>query len=108
MALLCLAGRPTRPQTRGGNRRPGTGAGDEARVAEAARAALPASNPRGRHEPYPPKASGRGASTDSPAVRPSGYDATLRAAIERVVMSRTTIEIELAEGMASDDQNRIL
>jgi hypothetical protein len=30
------------------------------------------------------------------------------AAIERVVMSRTTIEIELAEGMTSDDQNRIL
>jgi site-specific DNA recombinase len=49
-----------------------------------------------------------GASTDSPAVRPSDYDATLRAAIERVVMSRTTIEIELAEGVASDDQNRIL
>jgi site-specific DNA recombinase len=41
-------------------------------------------------------------------VRPSDYDATLRAAIERVVMSPTTIEIELAEGMASDDQNRIL
>jgi hypothetical protein len=41
-------------------------------------------------------------------VRPSDDDATLRAAIERVVMSRTTIEIELAEGMASDDQNRIL
>jgi hypothetical protein len=40
-------------------------------------------------------------------VRPSDY-ATLHAAIERVVMSRTTIEIELAEGMASDDQNRIL
>jgi site-specific DNA recombinase len=39
---------------------------------------------------------------------PSDYDATLRAVIERVVMSRTTIEIELAEGMASDDQNRIL
>ena len=55
-----------------------------------------------------PKASGHGASTDSPAVHPSDDDATLRAAIERVVMSRTTIEIELAEGMASDDQNRIL
>jgi site-specific DNA recombinase len=41
-------------------------------------------------------------------VRPSDYDATLRAAIERVVLSRTTIEIELAEGIASDDQNRIL
>jgi site-specific DNA recombinase len=80
----------------------------EARVAEAARAASPAFNRQGRHELHQPKASGRGASTDSPAVRPSDYDATLRAAIERVVMSRTTIEIELAEGMASDNQNRIL
>jgi site-specific DNA recombinase len=51
---------------------------------------------------------GNGAkAADSPAVRPSDYDATLPA-IERVVMSRTTIEIELAEGMTSDDQNRIL
>ena len=41
-------------------------------------------------------------------MRPSDDDATLRAAIERVVISRTTIEVELAEGMASDDQNRIL
>jgi hypothetical protein len=41
-------------------------------------------------------------------VRPSDHDATLRAAIERIVMSRTTIEIELAEGVTSDDQNRIL
>jgi hypothetical protein len=40
-----------------------------------------------------------------PAARPSDYDVTLRAAIERVVMSRTTIKIELAEGMASDDQS---
>ena len=80
----------------------------EARVAEAARAASPASNRQGWHGLHQPKASGRGASTDAPAVRPSGYDATLRAAIERVVMSRTTIEIELAEGMTSDDQNRIL
>jgi site-specific DNA recombinase len=80
----------------------------EARVAEAARAASSASNPQGRHAPRQPKASGRGASTDSPAVRPSDDEATLRAAIERVVMSRTTIEIELAEGMTSDDQNRIL
>jgi site-specific DNA recombinase len=68
----------------------------------------PASNRQGRHELHQPKGSGHGASTDSPAVRPSDYDATLRAAIERVVMSRTTIEIELAEGVASDDQNRIL
>ena len=80
----------------------------EARVAEAARAASSASNRQGRQELHQPKASGRGASTDSPVVHPSDDDATLRAAIERVVMSRTTIEIELAEGMTSDDQNRIL
>src|SRR6202035_233555 len=80
----------------------------EARVAEAGRAALSASNRQGWHALHQPKASGRGASTDSPAVRPSDDDATLRAAIERVVMSRTTIEIELAEGMTNDDQNRIL
>jgi hypothetical protein len=67
----------------------------EARVAEATRAASPASNRQGRHGLHHPNASNRGASTDSPAVRPSDYDATLRAAIERVVMSRTTIEIEL-------------
>jgi len=80
----------------------------EARVAEVARATSPASNRQGRQELHQPKASGRGASTDSAAVRPSDDDETLRAAIERVVMSRTTIEIELAEGVASDDQNRIL
>jgi site-specific DNA recombinase len=80
----------------------------ERRVTEAVRAASSASNRQGWRELHQPKASGRGASTDSPAVRSSDYDATLRAAIERVVMSRTTIEIELAEGMASGDQNRIL
>jgi hypothetical protein len=80
----------------------------EARVAEAARAASSASNRQNWHGLHQPKASGHVASTDSPAVHPRGYEATLRAAIERVVMSRTTIEIELAEGMASDDQNRIL
>jgi site-specific DNA recombinase len=41
----------------------------EARVAEAARAASPASNRQGWHELHQPKASARGASTDSPAVR---------------------------------------
>ncbi len=80
----------------------------EARVAEAVRAASPASNQQGRRELHQPRASGRGASTNSPAAPSTDYDATLRAAIERVVVSRTTIEIELAEGMASDDQNRIL
>jgi site-specific DNA recombinase len=80
----------------------------ERRVTEAVRAASPASNRQGWHERRQRKAAGHGASTDSPAVRPSDYDAQLRAAIERVVMSRTTIEIELAEGMAGEDQNRIL
>ena len=80
----------------------------ERRAAEAVRTASFACNQRGWRELHQPKASCRGASTDSPAVRPSDYDATLHAAIERVVTSRTTIEIELAEGMASDDQNRIL
>jgi site-specific DNA recombinase len=99
-----------RPSCKVANTKPGPSPGleIERRVTEAVRAASPASNRQGWHELHPPTASGRGASTDSPAVRPSGYDATLRAAIERVVMSRTTIEIELAEGMASDDQNRIL
>jgi site-specific DNA recombinase len=80
----------------------------EARVAEAARAVWAAFNRQGRHELHLLKAGGRGGSTDSPAVRPSDDEATLRAAIERVVMSRTAIEIELAGGMTSDDQNRIL
>ena len=80
----------------------------EARVAEVVRAASPASNRHGGHQLLQPKASGHHGSTNSPAAHPSGYAATLRAAIERVVTSRTTIEIELAEGEASDDQNRIL
>jgi len=79
----------------------------ERQVAEAVRAASSASNRQNWHALHQLKASRRGASTDSP-VRPGDNDATLRAAIERVVLSRTTIEIELAEGMTSDDQNRIL
>ena len=50
----------------------------------------------------------RSANRFSKAVRPSDYEATLRATIERVVISRTTIEIEFAEGVTSDDQNCIL
>jgi hypothetical protein len=80
----------------------------EARVAEAARTVSSALHRQSRPELHQLKASGCGALTDSPAAHTSDDDATLRAAIERVVMSRTTIEIELAEGMASDDQNRIL
>jgi hypothetical protein len=37
-----------------------------------------------------------------------GNAANLRAAVERVVLSQTKIEIELAESAAGDDQNRIL
>jgi site-specific DNA recombinase len=77
-------------------------------VAEAVRAVSSASNRQDWHELHQPKASGHSASIDSPAVRSSDHDATSRAAIERVVISRTTIEIELAEGMASDDQTRVL
>ena len=80
----------------------------EAKVADAARAVSSASNRQGWLQPHQPRASGRGASTDSPAVRPSDYEATLRATIERVVISRTTVEIEFAEGVAGDDQNCIL
>ncbi len=80
----------------------------ERRVTEAVRAASSASNRQGWHAPLQPKASSHSASTDCPAMRPSDHDATVRAAIERVVISRATIEIELAEEMASDDQNRIL
>ena len=80
----------------------------ERRVAEAARAASSASKRHGWQELHQPKASGSGASTDAPAAPPTDYAVTLRAAIERVVLSRTTIEIELAEEMVSDDQNRIL
>src|ERR1700678_1658346 len=69
----------------------------ERQVAEAVRAASSASKRQGWQEMEQPKASGPGASTNAPAVHPSDDDATLRAAIERVVMSRTTIEIELAE-----------
>jgi len=55
-------------------------------------------------------ASGSGAPTDLPKTRLRAIhlDANLRAAIERVVVSRTTIEIELAESAAREDQTRIL
>ena len=55
-------------------------------------------------------ASGSPAPTDLPntRLRPVGHETTLRAAVERVVVSRTTIEIELAETVAGGDRNRIL
>ena len=84
----------------------------ERRVAEAVRAASSASDRQrssGLHSAQR-GASGRGTSSDLPAARLSAVDldANLRAAVERVVVSRTTIEIELAESAAGDDHNRIL
>jgi hypothetical protein len=51
-----------------------------------------------------------GGPTDLPSTRPSAVDhgAILRGAVERVVISQTTIEIELAESAAGDEANRIL
>jgi DNA invertase Pin-like site-specific DNA recombinase len=84
----------------------------ERRVTEAAGAALSASDRRSPNgsQTGRPGASGRGASSDLPAARLSAVDldANLRAALERVVVSRTTIEIELGETVAGEDQNRIL
>jgi site-specific DNA recombinase len=50
------------------------------------------------------------APADRAAMRRGAVDnfTNLRAAIERVVISQTTIEIELAEEIVGDDQNRIL
>jgi hypothetical protein len=104
MALLCLAGRPARSQARGGIRRPGAGVGDRSEGRRGGARGLAR---------FQSARSARGASAEGERPRranrfSSGYDAALRAAIERVVMSRTTIEIELAEGIAGDDQNRVL
>jgi hypothetical protein len=83
----------------------------ERRATEAVRAALfdfdrqRSSGSQSDH----PAASGPGASADLSSARQPAIDpADLRAAIERVIISRTTIEIELAEGKVGDDQNRIL
>jgi hypothetical protein len=83
----------------------------ERRVAEAARAASSVYD-RQRSigwQSGPGGAIGPCAPSDLPArLRAIGHDANLRTAVERVVISRTTIEIELAEGTAGDNQNRIL
>ncbi len=84
----------------------------ERRVTEALRAASSASDRQrssGLHSAQR-GASGRGTSSDLPAARLSAVDldANLGAAVERVVVSRTTIGIELAESAAGDDHNRIL
>ena len=60
------------------------------------------------------RGNGIGAPTDHPAPRkaaPAGATepaAGLPAAVERVVITRTTIEIELTEGIPGEDQDRIL
>jgi hypothetical protein len=83
----------------------------ERRVAEALRGALSASigqpwsaSPTGQRK------TSSNAPADLAAMRRSAVDnaADLRAAVERVVLSQTKIEIELAESAAGDDQNRIL
>jgi len=84
----------------------------EPRVTEAVRAASAASDRQrsgGLHSAQR-GASGRGTSSDLAAARLSAVDldANLGAAVERVVVSRTMIEIELAESGAGDDHNRIL
>jgi site-specific DNA recombinase len=83
----------------------------ERRVTEAVCAALPCDHQRSSApERGHRDASGLGAPTNPPAVRPCAIDAdpNLCSAIERVVLSRTTIDIEVAEGRLGDDQNRIL
>ena len=84
----------------------------ERRVSEAVHAASSASDRQRSIGLYSAQrgASGRGTSSDLPAARLSAVDldANLETAVERVVVSRTTIEIELAEIAAGDDHNRIL
>ena len=108
MALLCVSGRLAGAQARSRVGRPRASAGDRSQSCRsrarglvrfpsaglAGTASAEGDRPR-RVDRFPSDAS-------------SDYEATLRATIERVVISRTTIEIELAEGMASDDQNCIL
>ena len=59
------------------------------------------------------RGNGLGAPTDHPAPRKAAAGAAepaagLRAAVERVVITMTTIEIELTEGIPGEDQDRIL
>jgi len=84
----------------------------ERQVTEAVRAALSASDrqrPSGLHSALH-GASGSRAPTDlsNARLRAAGHEIALRAAVERVVVSRTTIEIELAENVVGGEQNRIL
>jgi site-specific DNA recombinase len=79
----------------------------EGHVAEAVRAAFPCGRQR-RCVSLTDQRTISHAPSDRAAMRRGDNVTNLRAAIERVVISRTTIEIELAEEIVGDDQNRIL
>jgi site-specific DNA recombinase len=82
----------------------------EGHVAEAVRAAFPCGRQR-RCVSLTDQRKMSHTPSDRAAMRRGAVDnviTNLRAAIERVVISRTTIEIELAEEIVGDDQNRIL
>src|SRR5271163_145368 len=116
MALLRLAGDPARPQTRCGVCARVAAAEIERKVREAVRAALSDSDRQlaigsqgGQRRTNQP-----GAPTDFPAptkAAPSGATepaVDLRAVVERVMITRTTIEIELGEAIAGEDQDRMI
>jgi hypothetical protein len=79
-------------------------------VTDAVRAALSSDHRRSNASQNAHRGESLDAATDPKVVRLRAidHDANLRDAIERVAISRTTIEIELAEGRLGDDQNRIL
>src|SRR5271155_5812538 len=116
MALLCLAGSSAGPQARCGDHRSCAGDGDRTKSWRSgasslvrfrssacdriARRSTPDQSPSAPTDfPAPTKAAPSGA-TD-PAV-------DLRAVVERVMITRTTIEIELGEAIAGEDQDRMI
>jgi hypothetical protein len=82
----------------------------EGRVTEAVQAILSASDGQRSSESLAARRKTSSAPADLAAGRRGAVDnvANLRAAVERVVISQTTFEIELAEGVTADDQNRIV
>jgi site-specific DNA recombinase len=81
----------------------------ERRVAEAVRAALSASDDQRSSGSLAGQRKTSSAPADRAAMRRDAVNnvANLRAAVERVAISQTTIEIELAEEMVAEDQTRI-
>jgi hypothetical protein len=81
----------------------------ERRVAEAAREALSASDGQRSSGSLTGQRKMSSAPADLAAMRRAAVEnvANLHAAVERVVISQTTIEIELAEEVVAEDQNRI-